>query len=190
MSLVAPGAPVAERLTLVDCIGSQLARSLAETASVQDVLVSSGRPKHALEAGAGGLNHAFLDILRIPIGEIFKSACLQLAVESPEYESMRQGDVGSMIALPSIAVESSHHPTISVDGAGAAFVLDLTLQLALEIKGAQLLIEDRHVVGAQTGASQGALRITLNGSAQQELRTVEFSLPGQLRFSRPTEIAQ
>ncbi len=190
MSFPSDDALSAENLTLIDCLTPQNIATLTDSGAVREASTKAGVSAPALAASAQGLRNAFDDALKIPVGEMFKAACLKFSVGLPEYTAPERDNAPASLVLAPIVIESSHHPTIAVTWGGANLVLRFDVELTLEIRGAQLLIEQDRVIGARTGSTLGKARVSYLGATPVELGSPEFSLPGELKFSRPVAIGQ
>lgn len=182
MSVVSADAPTAETQTLIRCLAQADLAAIRNDPALSEAALEAGVPSAALAVGVDGLKLALDNALNIPVGEMFKSACLKLLDSDKEPLAL---------TLAPMVVESSHYPTIRVSWAAISLTLRLTVELGLEINGAQILIEDRRVLGARTGSTVGTVKVSvLSKDAAVVLGTPEFRLPGELRFARPAGISE
>ena len=180
------GAPAtAETLTLAVCLADRDLVELAEHRGLRADVAAAGIPSAALAASTEGLRKALRDALRIPVGEIFKAASVRLSIVAPHYAAAERDDLPATLALAPLVIESSHHPTITVDCDGVSIALRFDVELSLDVSGAELMIERGHFVGARTGKTSGTARISYLAATPLELGSPEFKLPGELRFARP-----
>lgn len=188
MSVVSRGAPSAETLTLILCLTQANREAITDNPALSEAALKAGVPAAALAAGVDGLKAAIDNTLNIPVGEMFKAACLKHPNSDGEAAT---GEETLALTLAPMVVESSHHPTITATWAAISLALRLTVELSLEINGAQLLFEDRRVVGARTGTTVGKVKVSvLSKDAAVVLGTPEFRLPGELKFATaPTRTA-
>jgi hypothetical protein len=180
------GAPAAaETLTLTDCLGDGAVDALAENSELRADVATARIPAAALAASTEGLRRAFEDALRIPVGEIFKAASVRLSILAPDYVAPESDGALATLALAPMVIESSHHPTITVNCDGVSISLRFDVELSLDVSGAELMIERGHAVGARTGTTSGTARVSYLAATPLELGSPEFDLPGELRFARP-----
>ena len=181
MTVVSAGAPSAETLTLIRCLTQANREAITDNTALSEAALEAGVPAAALAAGVDGLKAALDNVLNIPVGEMFKAACLK----HPNSDGKpTTGEETLALTLAPMVVESSHHPTITATWAAISLALRLTVELSLEINGVQLLFEDHRVLGARTGTSLGKVKVSLfTKDAAVVLGTPEFRLPGELRFA-------
>jgi hypothetical protein len=176
----------AETLLLTDRLDPKDLVTIAKSAGGLAALARAapGLPSFVFDASQRWLAGALSETLEIPVGEWFKSACLELAATAdgqapaPGAESEPE-----WLTLASFVIESEHHPTIAVTCAAVSALLRLDVKVSLEVSGAQLHLDAGRVSGARTGSAMGKVQISCLGlQPPVELGTAEFSLPGELSF--------
>jgi beta-lactam-binding protein with PASTA domain len=177
--------PIAETLTLASSVADQDLTGLASHPELVARVASGGIPQAAVAASRAGLRAALAEALRIPVGEIFKAAALRLSIGAPDYDPPEDGEAFDTLVLAPIIVESNHHPTIIANCEGMSFTIRLEVELSLDVSGAELMIEQRRVVGVRTGTTSGTARVRYAGGTPIELGSPTFKLPGELRFASP-----
>jgi hypothetical protein len=177
-----PAAP-AETLTLKDCLAAARVAGLANEHDLREAMAraATGIPVDAFARAGAEWTNAFAAILDIPVGEMFKAACVKFSISAPESEIGLNGEV--FVPLAPFVVESSHHPSVTASYGGIPFTFKFDVEISLEVQGAKLRIMDRQLVGARTGSAKGVAHISfLNLKPPVELASSAFELPGELRF--------
>lgn len=175
-----------ETLMLADRLDPKDLVTIAKSAGGLAALARAapGLPSFVFDASQRWLAGALSETLEIPVGEWFKSACLELAA-SADGQTAAPGPASEpeWLTLASFVIESEHHPMIAVTCAAVSAVLQLDIAVSLEVGGAQVRMDGGRVSGARTGSAMGKVKISCLGlQPPVELGTAEFTLPGELSF--------
>ena len=138
---------------------------------------------------AEGLGNALEAILEVPLAEILKRACMDIAGTPQSSESDPEPVADRTLELVDFTVKSSHRPSIKVYlGEQHLSTIKLRVDIAIEVHAAQVALRSARIARIKLGSAKGSVSIGYGELENAfEIGSQEFELPGEIDFPAPGE---
>jgi hypothetical protein len=159
-------------------------RQFVKTADTQALMrtLSAQLPDVASNAqtlAAAGLGNALEAILEVPLAEILKSACMEIA-GAPQSSDRT-------LELVDFTLKSSHRPSIKVYcGEKHLSTIKFRVEIAIAVHAVQVTVRSARVARIKMGNAKGSVSIGYGELENAfEIGSQEFELPGEIDFPAP-----
>jgi hypothetical protein len=136
---------------------------------------------------AEGLGNALEAILEVPLAEILKSACMEIAGAPQSSESNSEPVVDRTLELVDFTLRSSHRPSIKVYcGEKHLSTIKFRVEIAIAVHAVQVMLRSARVARINMGSAKGSVSIGYGELENAfEIGSQEFELPGEIDFPAP-----